>query len=99
MRFIAGTGDLRPRLLRLAARVEKCSGHCGTCCCGIEPIRLERTARRFGRFIWPEPQWPHYPEGQRGNFAAATHADPVTKKRALNAVDQYEEQIRSVLAV
>jgi len=32
-------------------------------------------------------------------FTAATHADPVMKKRALDAVDQYEEQIRSVLAV
>jgi hypothetical protein len=37
-------------------------------------------------------------EGVEG-FTAATHADPVMKKRALQAVDQYEEQIRSVLAV
>lgn len=33
------------------------------------------------------------------SFAAATHADPVMKARALEAVKQYEEQIRSVLAV
>jgi hypothetical protein len=32
-------------------------------------------------------------------FAAHTHADPVMKQRALAAVQQYEEQIRSVLAV
>ena len=32
-------------------------------------------------------------------FTSATHADPVMKKRALDAVAQYEEQIRSVLAV
>lgn len=32
-------------------------------------------------------------------FAAATHADPRLKKRALDAVQQYEDQIRSVLAV
>jgi len=32
-------------------------------------------------------------------FASATHADPVMKQRALRAVEQYEEQIRSVLAV
>lgn len=32
-------------------------------------------------------------------FTTATHADPVMKKRALEAVQQYEEQIRSVLAV
>jgi hypothetical protein len=37
-------------------------------------------------------------EGIEG-FAAATHADPVMKARALDAVKQYEEQIRSVLAV
>lgn len=37
-------------------------------------------------------------EGVEG-FTSATHADPVMKKRALEAVDQYEEQIRSVLAV
>lgn len=37
-------------------------------------------------------------EGVEG-FTAATHADPVMKKRALEAVGQYEEQIRSVLAV
>jgi hypothetical protein len=37
-------------------------------------------------------------EGIEG-FAAATHADPVLKQRALEAVKQYEEQIRSVLAV
>ncbi len=32
-------------------------------------------------------------------FAAAEHADPVMKARALDAVKQYEEQIRSALAV
>lgn len=32
-------------------------------------------------------------------FTTQTQADPVMKKRALEAVDQYEEQIRSVLAV
>jgi hypothetical protein len=32
-------------------------------------------------------------------FAAHTDADPQMKKRALEAVQQYEEQIRSVLAV
>ncbi len=32
-------------------------------------------------------------------FATETHADPVMKARALEAVKQYEEQIRSVLAV
>ena len=32
-------------------------------------------------------------------FTAQTHADPVMKARALEAVKQYEEQIRSVLAV
>ncbi len=32
-------------------------------------------------------------------FTAQTHADPVMKKRALEAVQQYEDQIRSVLAV
>ncbi len=32
-------------------------------------------------------------------FADATHADPVMKTRALEAVQQYEDQIRSVLAV
>ena len=32
-------------------------------------------------------------------FTVATHADPVMKKRALDAVQQYEDQIRSVLAV
>ena len=37
-------------------------------------------------------------EGIEG-FAAATKADPVMKKRALDAVKQYEDQIRSVLAV
>jgi hypothetical protein len=37
-------------------------------------------------------------EGIEG-FATATHADPVMKARALEAVKQYEEQIRSVLAV
>lgn len=37
-------------------------------------------------------------EGIEG-FAAATKADPVMKKRALEAVTQYEEQIRSVLSV
>jgi len=37
-------------------------------------------------------------EGVEG-FAASTKADPVLRERALAAVDQYEEQIRSVLAV
>lgn len=37
-------------------------------------------------------------EGIEG-YAAATDADPRLKKRALEAVQQYEEQIRSVLAV
>lgn len=37
-------------------------------------------------------------EGIEG-FAAAAKADPVMKERALRAVQQYEEQIRSVLAV
>ncbi len=32
-------------------------------------------------------------------FSAATNADPVMKKRALEAVTQYEEQIRNALAV
>ena len=32
-------------------------------------------------------------------FTAETHADPVMKARALQAVQQYEDQIRSVLAV
>jgi hypothetical protein len=32
-------------------------------------------------------------------FAAATKADPVMKQRALDAVKQYEDEIRSVLAV
>ena len=32
-------------------------------------------------------------------FTAATHSDPVMKKRALDAVQQYEDQIRSVLAI
>ncbi len=32
-------------------------------------------------------------------FTAATNADPAMKKRALEAVQQYEEQIRSVLIV
>jgi hypothetical protein len=32
-------------------------------------------------------------------FATQTHADPVMKARALEAVKQYEDQIRSVLAV
>lgn len=32
-------------------------------------------------------------------FTTMTQADPVMKKRALEAVTQYEEQIRSVLAV
>ena len=32
-------------------------------------------------------------------FTTATKADPVMKKRALDAVQQYEDQIRSVLAV
>lgn len=33
------------------------------------------------------------------SFSTATNADPVMKKRALAAVAQYEEQIKSVLAV
>lgn len=33
------------------------------------------------------------------SFAAQTDADPQVKKRALEAVQQYEDQIRSVLAV
>ena len=37
-------------------------------------------------------------EGIEG-FAAETNADPVLKKRALEAVQQYEDQIRSVLQV
>lgn len=37
-------------------------------------------------------------EGVEG-FAVATHADPLLRKRALEAVAQYEEQIRSVLAI
>lgn len=37
-------------------------------------------------------------EGIEG-YTAATNADPQMKKRALEAVQQYEEQIRSVLAV
>ena len=37
-------------------------------------------------------------EGIEG-FAASTKAGPVMKKRALEAVKQYEEQIRSVLSV
>lgn len=32
-------------------------------------------------------------------FTAATNADPAMKKRALEAVTQYEDQIRSVLAI
>ena len=32
-------------------------------------------------------------------FTAQTTTDPVMKKRALDAVQQYEDQIRSVLAV
>lgn len=32
-------------------------------------------------------------------FSAATNVDPVTKTRALEAVQQYEDQIRSVLAI
>lgn len=32
-------------------------------------------------------------------FTSAANADPIMKKRALQAVDQYEEQIRSVLAI
>lgn len=32
-------------------------------------------------------------------FTAATQADPVMKRRALEAVQQYEDQIRSVLIV
>jgi hypothetical protein len=32
-------------------------------------------------------------------FTKATNADPVMKKRALEAVQQYEDQIKSVLAV
>lgn len=37
-------------------------------------------------------------EGVEG-FAAETHADARLKQRALEAVQQYEDQIRSVLAV
>lgn len=37
-------------------------------------------------------------EGIEG-FASSTHADPRLKQRALEAVQQYEDQIRSVLAV
>ena len=37
-------------------------------------------------------------EGIEG-FAAHTNADPKMKQRALEAEQQYEEQIRSVLAV
>ena len=37
-------------------------------------------------------------EGIEG-YAKATDADPAMKKRALEAVQQYEDQIRSVLAV
>ena len=37
-------------------------------------------------------------EGIEG-FAAATQAGPVMKERALRAVQQYEDQIKSVLAV
>lgn len=37
-------------------------------------------------------------EGIEG-YAAATDADPRVKERALQAVQQYEDQIRSVLAV
>lgn len=32
-------------------------------------------------------------------FTTAAKSDPVMKKRALDAIDQYEEQIRSALAV
>ncbi len=32
-------------------------------------------------------------------FTKATQADPVTTKRALEAVGQYEDQIKSVLAI
>ncbi len=32
-------------------------------------------------------------------YASSTNADPVMKKRALDAVKQYEDQIRSVLSV
>ena len=32
-------------------------------------------------------------------FTTATKADPAMKKRALDAVQQYEDQIRSVLAI
>ena len=32
-------------------------------------------------------------------FTAHSHADPVMKARALTAVQQYEDQIRSVIAV
>ena len=32
-------------------------------------------------------------------FTAATETDPLMKKRALEAVQQYEDQIRSVLAI
>lgn len=37
-------------------------------------------------------------EGVEG-FTAQTKSDPILKQRALAAVDQYEEQIRSVLAI
>ena len=33
------------------------------------------------------------------SFSTATHADAIMKARALEAVKQYEEQIKSVLAV
>ncbi len=33
------------------------------------------------------------------NFTSAAKSDPAMKKRALQAVDQYEEQIRAALAV
>lgn len=33
------------------------------------------------------------------NFTSQAHSDPLMKKRALEAVDQYEEQIRAALAV
>lgn len=33
------------------------------------------------------------------SYATQTHADPQMKKRALDAVQQYEDQIRSVLSV
>jgi hypothetical protein len=34
-----------------------------------------------------------------GGYSKATNADPVLTKRALEAVQQYEDQIKSVLAV